>query len=320
MSEAVTDRLAALEGAEAALVLASGMAALSCTMLALLRPGDHLLASNLLRHSTKYFLENELPALGVSVTLVDGRNARAWRRGLSHTTRALFVENPALESATFVSAEPALSLSRELGLASVIDSTGASPILCQPIIEGADVVIHDASYLLDGSCSNGAGVVCGTDSIIEEVRNKMHGWGAIPDNCAITRLGMGLDTLEVRIRRQYENMLTVREWAMQQPAIGHVICPTRTVSTGDGAGSVSKALPVSGLTMILGTASANHTLNMVSNFSGASHLGELNARNAAHTTRIERRSTDGSEYHEVLITVGIEPTDWIIGKLQEALH
>ena len=91
----VVRQLAQLDRTESALVLASGMAAVACTMVSLLRPGDHLLASRWLRPETRRFFEHELPALGVSVSFVDPTETRGWRRSLTRTTRLMYLESPA---------------------------------------------------------------------------------------------------------------------------------------------------------------------------------------------------------------------------------
>jgi cystathionine beta-lyase/cystathionine gamma-synthase len=93
-AEALHRRLALLEGADAALVLSSGMAATACTMLALLRAGDHLVASTWLYGGTRTFLEQELPAMGIEVTFIDPTETRGWRRAMRRNTRVLFLESP----------------------------------------------------------------------------------------------------------------------------------------------------------------------------------------------------------------------------------
>ncbi|MBY0490551.1 MAG: PLP-dependent aspartate aminotransferase family protein [Gemmatimonadaceae bacterium] len=225
MPETLSRRLAALEGAESALVLASGMAATACTMLALLRSGDHLVAGTWLRPDTRRFCEQALPALGVQVTFVDPLEGRAWRRGLTKTTRALFVETPVLATTRVVDLRAPRMLAQELGLALIVDATAATPINCTPIALGADVVIHDARHLLAGDDRAEIGVACGTESLIDEVRAQMQLWGAVPHPSAVATLAQGVSTLDVRIRRQNANAQAVAEWATHSPAVSSVLWP-----------------------------------------------------------------------------------------------
>ncbi|HEX7120910.1 MAG TPA: aminotransferase class I/II-fold pyridoxal phosphate-dependent enzyme [Gemmatimonadaceae bacterium] len=221
-AEHVQRRLAALEGAEAALVLSSGMGAIVCALLALLRPGDHLLASRVLYGGAHRLLEQEFPNLGVAVTFVDPMVTRDWRRRLRRETRALFLECPTNPTCRVPDLRPLSRLTKDLGLALVIDSTFASPINLRPLEHGADVVIHSATKYLNGHNDVLGGVVLGTASYIEEVRQKMMLWGQAPDPFACWLLERGLKTLDVRVRRQNENAMRIAEWASTRDEIRRV--------------------------------------------------------------------------------------------------
>lgn len=202
MTDLLLRRLADLEGADASLVLASGRAAIACTVLALLRPGDHVLSSGWLRPSTCAFFQQELAALGVDVTFVNPSDVRAWRRDMRPTTRLLFVESPVLEDGRVVDLRPLRTLGQELGVALVVDATAASPAAFTPLTAGADVVVHDARERFFSVPDTEAGIVCGTDAVIEEVRAKMHIWGAIPHPSIGERLLHDMATLSLRVSHQ----------------------------------------------------------------------------------------------------------------------
>lgn len=218
-------RLALLEGSEAAIVLSSGMAATSCAMLALLRPGDHLLASKWLYGGTRRLFENELPAFGVEVSFVDPTESRAWRRNIRPNTRVLFLESPVNPTTRVLDLRPVSALSRELGLAMVIDATFASPINFHPLQHGADLVIHSATKYLNGHHDVLSGVVCGSSSVIDEIRQKMTMWGQAPDPFAVWLLERGLKTLDVRVKRQNASAQQIAEWASQHEAFARVHYP-----------------------------------------------------------------------------------------------
>ena len=221
----VQRRLALLEGAEASLVLASGMGATACTMVALLRPGDHLITSEWIYGGTRRLFEQELPAMGVTVTEVDPSAPRLWRRAVTPQTRAIFLESPVNPTTRVLDLRPISALAREAGLALVVDSTFASPINFRPLEHGADVVIHSATKYLNGHHDILAGVVCGTESMVDEVREKMKVWGQAPDPFALWLLERGLKTLDVRVRRQNDNALAVAEWASRHPRVARVHYP-----------------------------------------------------------------------------------------------
>lgn len=223
MPDSLTRRLADLEGAESALVLASGRAAVACTSLALLRPGDHLLACTSLRASTRHFFEQELPALGVEVSWVDPRETRGWRRGLTRTTRALYLESPVLDTGRLIDLRPPRTLSQELGIALIVDASGASPVDFTPLAHGADVVLHDATRFFEPHGEGEVGVMAGTEGLVEEVRLKMETWGAVPHPVAKMHLERGLATLEVRVLRQNATATRIAEWASRHRDVTDVL-------------------------------------------------------------------------------------------------
>jgi cystathionine beta-lyase/cystathionine gamma-synthase len=221
-AEIVQRRLASLEGAEAALLLASGMGATACALLALLRPGDHLLASSWIYGGTHQLLAQEFATIGIDVTFVDPTESRAWRKRTRRETRAIFLESPVNPTCRVVDLRPISALAQELGLALVVDSTFASPINFRPIEHGADVVIQSTTKYLNGHHDAVGGAVMGTVPYIEEVRRKMAVWGQCPDPFAAWLLDRGLRTLDVRVRRQNENALRVAQWAHGRKEIRRV--------------------------------------------------------------------------------------------------
>ena len=167
-AEIVARRVAMLEGAEAGIVLASGMGATACALLALLRPGDHLLSSSWVYGGTHRLFTQEFEAMGIGVTLVDPTESRGWRRRLRKETRAIFVETPVNPTCRVLDLRGASHLTKENGLALVVDSTFASPVNFRPLEHGADVVIHSGTKYLNGHHDVMAGVVAGTAPYIEK--------------------------------------------------------------------------------------------------------------------------------------------------------
>ena len=327
-AEVVQRRLAALEGAEAAIVLASGMGALACAMLALLRPGDHLVSSAWIYGGARVLFEEEFPRLGISVTMIDPTVTRDWRRQLRRETRALFVETPANPVCRVTDLVPLRQLTKELGLALVVDSTFASPVNLRPIEHGADVVVHSATKYLNGHHDVLAGVVLGTASYVEEVRQKMMRWGQAPDPFACWLLERGLKTLDVRVRRQNENAMRIATWLAGHDAVARVHYPgladhpdhaiARDQMDGfggmlafelrGGADAAERALRR--LTLIRHAPSLGGVESIVSEPRFTSH---------AHLTP-EQRAAAGIPDGFIRLSVGIESADDLIADLQTAVE
>ena len=194
---------------------------MACALLALLRPGDHLLASWRIYGGVSRLLAGEFATFGIDVTLVDPMETRVWRKRLRKTTRAIFLETPVNPTCRVIDLRPVSYITKEMGIALVVDSTFASPVNLRPLEHGADVVIHSATKYLNGHHDVLAGVVCGTAPYIEEVRQKMMVWGQAPDPFAAWLLERGLKTLDVRVARQNENAMRIAEWCATK-AIGKV--------------------------------------------------------------------------------------------------
>ena len=212
-AERIQKRLALLEGAEASLVLSSGMGATACALLALLRPGDHLLSSMYIYGGTYRLFLEEFASMGIEVTLVDPFEPRSFRKRLKKTTRAIFVESPVNPTCRVLDLRPISYLTKEEGLALVVDSTFASPVNFRPIESGADVVIHSATKYLNGHHDVLAGVVAGSQPYIDEVLQKEMLWGQTPDPFALWLLERGLKTLDVRVQRSNATAMTIATWA-----------------------------------------------------------------------------------------------------------
>lgn len=321
-------RLAMLEGSEAALVLASGMAATTCTMLALLRSGDHVVASSWLYGGTRVFLERELPQFGVTTTFVDPTETRGWRRVVQRNTRLLFLESPVNPNTRVVDIRPARGIAEEMGMALVIDSTFASPINFRPLEHGADVVIHSATKYLNGHHDVLAGVVCGSESVIEEVRAKMAVWGQGPDPFAVWLLERGLKTLDVRVQRQNANAMRIAQWAEGHPSISAVHYPglashpdyeiARTQLDGFGG---MLAIELAG-----GEAAAARMLPKLALFVHAPSLGGVDSlvsepRFTSHRDiTAAQRAALGIPDGFLRLSVGIEDVNDLIADLTQALE
>lgn len=327
-AEVVQRKLAALERAEAAVVLSSGMGATACALMALLRPGDHLLACRDIYGVTKRLFTEEFTSLGIEVTLVDPFEARGWRKRIRKETRALFVESPVNPSCRVIDLRPLSYLTHESGLALVVDSTFASPINFRPLEHGADVVIHSTTKFLNGHHDVMGGVVLGTTSYVEEVRQKMILWGQAPDPFACWLLERGLKTLDVRVRRQNENAMRIAEWCNDRKEVRAVHYPGLpdhpdhevAAEQMDGFGGML-ALELSG-----GAKAADRFVRKLRLIRHAPSLGGVDSlvseprfTSHAHLSP-EERAKSGLPDGFLRLSVGIEDAGDLIADIEHALH
>ena len=327
-AELIQKRLALLEGSEAALALASGMGATACAMLALLRPGDHLLASSWIYGGTHRLFMQEFVGMGIHVTLVDPLETRAWRKRLRRETRAIFVESPVNPTCRVLDLKPISYLTKEVGLALVVDSTFASPANFRPLEHGADVVIPSTTKFLNGHHDALGGAVMGTASYVEEVRQKMMVWGQAPDPFACWLLERGLKTLDVRVKRSNENALRIARWASERKEIKRVHYPGLESHPDhdiakeqlDGFGGML-ALELTG-----GGKATERFVRRLRLFTHAASLGGVDSlvsepRYTSHTHHTaEERARIGVPDGFLRLSIGIEDADDLIADLEQALR
>jgi cystathionine beta-lyase/cystathionine gamma-synthase len=215
-------KIAALEKAPAALVTASGMAAISTTLLTVLSPGDHLLAQRCLYGGTHDLVTGELKKLGIGYDFIDADRRDSWKELLRPNTRAVYVEamtNPLLEVADL---DGIVQFAREHALVSIIDNTFATPVNYRPVEAGFDLVVHSATKYLNGHSDIVAGAVAGPADVIERIRHKANHLGGSLDPHAAFLLKRGLKTLALRVRFQNESTLRLAQFLEAHPKVARV--------------------------------------------------------------------------------------------------
>jgi len=218
-------KIAALEGTEAALVTASGMAAISTTLLGLLSPGDHVLAHHSLYGGTHDLLTRDLPRWGIAVTFVDAARPETWETRASPKTKLFYVEtitNPLMQ---VVALPEVARFARERGIVSAIDNTFATPVNFRPVDHGFDLVLHSATKYLNGHSDIVAGVVAGPAKLVDVVKRNLDHLGGSLDPHACFLLQRSLKTLAVRIRHQNQSALQLAQFLAAQPAVAQVHHP-----------------------------------------------------------------------------------------------
>ncbi len=222
---ALARKYAILEGAEDAVFLSSGMGATALAHLAVLRPGDHLLASQWIYGGTRSLFEQEFERFGIEITYIDPEQPRLWRKSIRKNTRAIFLETPVNPTIRVLDLTPVAAIAKEFGLAFLVDSTFASPINFRPLEHGADVVITSATKYLNGHADVIAGAVAGTRPVIEEVVRLLRVWGQALDPHAAWLVERGMKTLAVRMARHNTNGQAVAEFLVRHAAVAKVDYP-----------------------------------------------------------------------------------------------
>jgi cystathionine beta-lyase/cystathionine gamma-synthase len=221
--EALARRLAALEGAESALVLASGNAACTLSLLACAGSGEHVVAARALYGGSLRILEREFPRLGIETTFVERDGD--WAAAVRPNTRAFFVEIPVNPTLRVTDPRPLARTAHAHGAVLIVDATFATPINFRPLEHGADLVMHSATKYLGGHSDVTAGVVAGRADLVSEVREKLISFGPVLDPHAVWLLERGIKTLDVRIARQNANALALARALERQPAVARVLHP-----------------------------------------------------------------------------------------------
>jgi O-succinylhomoserine sulfhydrylase len=208
--EMLEGRIALLEGAEACRTMATGMAAMTAVLLCQLQQGDHLVGGRAAFGSCRWLTDTLLPKFGIETTIVDARDPQQWQDALQPNTRVFFFETPANPTMDVVDLEAVCGIARANGVTSVVDNAFATPALQRPMDFGADVTAYSATKMMDGQGRVLAGAVCGTQDFIDNTllpftRNTGPTLSAFNAWVVLK----GLETLDLRIRRQSENALKV---------------------------------------------------------------------------------------------------------------
>jgi len=322
------ERIAALEGAEDAFATASGMAAVSGALMAMLKAGDHVVSARALFGSCLYVLEEVLTRYGVDVSFVDGTDPAAWAAAIRPDTRAVFLEsisNPALEVVDIAAVS---RLARAAGATVVVDNVFATPIYSRALAHGADVVIYSATKHIDGQGRTLGGVILGTREFIRKTVEPYmkHTGGSMSPFTAWVML-KGLETLDLRVRAQTDGAQAIAEALEGDPRLARVIYPglpshpqhALARATMERAGTVL-ALDLAG-----GKEAAFRFLNKLRVMTISNNLGDAKSIVTHPATTTHQRLPEpqkaalGITPGLVRLSVGLEDPADLIADLRQAL-
>lgn len=223
--QAVVEKVCALEYAEDGMLFGSGMAAISTTLLSLLRPGDHVVMQDGLYGGTTQFARKEMNKWGISYSFTQGNQLEDFQREILPTTRMIYIETPSNPLLSVVDVAAVASLAKEKGLLSVIDNTFASPINQNPLLLGIDVVLHSATKYLGGHSDICAGMVLASSELIDQVRQSAKNLGGSMNAQTAYLLERSIKTLHIRVERQNQNAQAIAEFLSTHPEVNQVNYP-----------------------------------------------------------------------------------------------
>jgi len=327
LQETVERKLAALEGAERALVYSSGMSAITSTLLTLLHTGDQIVLTSDCYRKTRQFALEFLARLGVQCAVVEPDDMEAVEAAIQPNTRLLVTEAPTNPYLRVPDLDQLTAITRQHGVVSIIDATFATPLNLRPLEHGVDLVIHSATKYLGGHNDLLAGVAAGNAELIATLREGNNVLGGVPDPQMLYLLLRGLKTLSLRVARHNENGQRLAEFLLSHPAVAQVWYPglcthpdheiARRLMKGYG-GVVTFALR----TDLEGTARFIDALQlpyMGPSLGGVESIVEQPALMSHFALTEEERQAIGIPGELVRYAAGIEDADDLIGDLEQAL-
>jgi len=322
------DRIASLEGAEAAFATASGMAAVHAALMCQLRAGDHLVASRALFGSCLYIVETLCPRFGIAVTLVDGTDIDQWREAVRPETAVLFLETPSNPTLEIIDIAAVAAVARSAEARLVVDNVFATPMYQRPLALGADIVVYSATKHIDGQGRCLGGVVLGTEPFIRkevEPYVKHTGPALSPFNAWV--MLKGLETLALRVDAQTDGAEIVASWIAGQDKVSRVLYPGLSSHPQHNLASAQMDRPGQVLSFEVagGQQGAFRFLNALDLVSISNNLGDAKSLVTHPTTTTHQRLSEedrlalGITPGLVRLSVGLEDPADLIDDLGRAL-
>lgn len=322
------DKLAALEGAEAAVVTASGMAAISTALNSVLAAGDRIIVAGNIYGGTHALLIEESRRLGWGVDLVDADDPAAWAAALTPATKAVYVEsitNPLVRVGDLAGLA---AFANEHDLTSIIDNTFPTPMLFRPHTVGFDLVCHSATKGLNGHSDLVAGVVTGSAERIEKVRHHLMLLGGVLDPHTAFLLSRGLKTLAIRVKAQGENALALARFLEGHKAIAEVHYPgleshpdhARAAELFNGFGSMLTFRPTGGLEAAERLLKSLEIPYPAASLGGVESLVTRPAISSHAKMTAEERAAAGIGDDLIRFSTGIESAEDLIADFARALE
>jgi O-succinylhomoserine sulfhydrylase len=322
------ERMRLLEGAEEARAMASGMAAVTASLLCCLRAGDHVVAARAMFGSCRYVIETLCTRFGIEATLVDGRDVEAWRAAVRPNTKVFFFETPANPTLDLVDIEAVSKIAKEFGILVIVDNVFATPMLQRPLKHGADVVVYSATKHIDGQGRCLGGVVLGSAKYVTEHLQdffRQTGPSLSPFNAWV--MLKSLELLPLRIKAQCENAARVADFLAGHRAVAKVIyCgrsdhPQAEIARRQmtGGGQVIAFDVKGGKTGAFNFLNALRVIRISNNLGDSKSLVTHPATTTHHRIGPEARAELGISEGMIRLSIGLENVNDLIADLDTAL-
>tara|TARA_R110002126_G_scaffold15010_1_gene61985 strand:- start:193 stop:1353 length:1161 start_codon:yes stop_codon:yes gene_type:complete len=223
--EGLCKKIAALEHAEAALIFGSGMAAVSTTLMAFLKAGDHVVLQQTLYGGTYNLVNEEFSKYGIEYSFTEGWKAEAFEKKIKKNTKVIYIETPSNPLLTITDLKAVATIAKKHGLITMIDNTFASPVNQNPIDFGIDIVIHSATKYMGGHSDICAGAVASTTGNMERIFNLAKNFGGSLSDYTVWLLERSMKTMGIRVRAQNENALAMANFLQENKDIERVYYP-----------------------------------------------------------------------------------------------
>jgi len=320
--------IAALEGVDAALTFASGMGAITTTLMALLKSGDHVVAQRDIYGGVNKFLSQWLPKMGIETTFVDTTEYEQHARAIRPNTKLLYLESPTNPTLRVVDFKKVSALAKQHKILSMIDATFGTPINQHPAEFGIDLVMHSGTKYLSGHTDLICGVVAGPQELIDRIRETRTTLGNCMDPHASWMLVRGLKTLAVRVARQNENAQRVAEFLAAQAKVRKVHYPflrdhpqhavARQQMSG-GGGMVSFEVEGTGEDARR-VSESMRLFTLAPSLGGVESLVSIPVLTSHAMIPAAERAKMGVTEQMIRLSVGIENADDLIADLERALE
>jgi methionine-gamma-lyase len=322
----VEQKIASLEGGEAAIATASGMAAISSTLVAAMKHGDELISTAQTYGGTYRLMRDVLPNMGLVVRHV-GVGLAGIENLVSPRTRVLYVETPTNPTVRLVDLHKAIAFAKEHKLIAVIDNTFATPVLQNPIALGYDIVVHSATKALAGHSDVLAGMAVGNKQWIDRIRHTVIDLGCSMDPEAAFLLNRGIKTLALRVSRQCENALAVAKFLEKHPKVARVHYPglashpdhKLAKSQMRGFGSMLAFDMKGGISAARRVCDRVRLFLLAASLGGVESLVVLPAYTSHYNMSAEELARAGVAPGSIRVSIGIEDTADLIEDLKQAL-
>jgi O-succinylhomoserine sulfhydrylase len=327
-------RLAALEGAEACIGTASGMAAVLLLCMGLLKSGDHVVCSRSVFGSTLKLIGSEFGKFGVQTTFVSQTDPDEWRRAMQANTKLLFAETPTNPLTEVCDIRVLAEIAHAAGAVLAVDNCFCTPALQQPIALGADIVVHSGTKYLDGQGRVIAGALCASEALVREKFipvMRSAGMSLSPFNAWVVL--KGLETLGIRMEAQSQRALELAHWLEAHPRVARVYYPglpshpqhALAMAQQSGKGGAVVSFDVVGDTPDAGRRNAWHVIDATQLMSVTANLGDVKtiitqpASTSHGRLTEEQRLAAGIQQHLIRVAVGLEHLDDLKADLSRGL-